>query len=294
MSILQAAKASMNPTTFSKEFLEQQFAKMSGQELCNAMKIGGEDLDGDYTKDEMIQIILWGNRPSSKIRGAFHAWIYDKKTKKIIDDYTDPSTYVGKLFSHLQKIHNLPDVRYEEFEKNPKFVETLLTETNTDWKHDWFQKYMNSENWDRVGYCLQRAFLKHKSSKRRYKIRFGWVYLRNNETGEEINIEGNEDEIHEQKFINKHIQAVQDGYLLHNLYDRKTAAALLQFFARIDNKILEDIINNWDREYLMQCLAGDLGGGDIISQIARDIGGMSKRDRKALATRKFNGGRHNM
>ena len=41
----------MNPTTFSKQFLEQQFAKMDAKELKSAMKIGGEDLDGDYTKD---------------------------------------------------------------------------------------------------------------------------------------------------------------------------------------------------------------------------------------------------
>ena len=81
MSILQQAEASMNPTTFSTEFLEKQFAKMNAQELKEKMKIGGEDLTGDYTKDEMIQLILWGNRPSSHIRGSFHAWIGDKKKK---------------------------------------------------------------------------------------------------------------------------------------------------------------------------------------------------------------------
>ena len=290
MSILQAAKASMNPTTFSKEFLEKQFARMSAQELKSVMKIGGSDLEGDYTKDEIIQLILWGNRPSSQIRGSFHAWIYDKKHKKIIDDYINPSTYVGGLFSHLQKIHNLPDVRYEEFEKNPKFVETLLTDSMNDWKQEWFQKYMKSENWDRIGYCLQRAILKHKSSKSRYKIKFGFVYLRNNETGEEMNIEG-DDGIHEQKFIDKHIQAVQNGYLLQKLYDRKTAAALLQFFARIDNNILEDIIDSWDREFQLQHRR-DVES--IMAMMGGAARGMSKRDRKALATRKFNGGRHNM
>jgi hypothetical protein len=223
---------------------------MNAQELQDVMKIGGEDLDGNYTKDEMIQLILWGNRPGSKIRGSFHAWIYDKKTKKIIDDYDDPSTYVGTLFQHLQKIHNLPDLRYEEFEKNPKFVETLLTNIHTDYKEEWFKKYLNSESWDRIGYCLQRAFLKHKSSKNRYKIRFGMVYLRNNISGEEMNIEG--DDERNSKFINKHIQAVQDGYLHHKLYDRKMAAALLQFFARIDNNLLEAIIDKWDKERLSQ------------------------------------------
>ncbi len=263
----------MNPTTFSKQFLEQQFAKMDAKELKSAMKIGGEDLDGDYTKDEMIQLILWGNRPGSKVRGSFHAWIYDKKNKKIIDDYADPSTYVGTLFSHLQKIHNLPDLRYEEFEKNPKFVETLLTNIHTDYKDDWFKKYMNSENWDRIGYCLQRAFLKHKSSKNRYKIRFGMVYLRNNISGKEMNIEGEEER--DSEFITTHIQAVQDGYLLHNLYDRKMAAALLQFFARINNNILENIIDSWEKEHLghiqmQHALARIKFGGGQISQVMRN------------------------
>ena len=263
----------MNQTgTFTKEFLERQFARMSGKELQNVMKIGGEDLDGDYTKDEMVQLILWGNRPGSQIRGEFHAWIYDKKNKCIIDDYTDPSTYVGTLFQHLQKIHKLPDVRYEEFKKNPKFVETLLTNIHTDYKEEWFKKYINSENWDRIGYCLQRAFIKHKTSKNRYKIRFGMVYLRNNISGKEMNIEG--DDERDSEFISTHIQAVQDGYLLHNQYNRKTAAALLQFFARIDNNILEGIIDGWEREHLghiqlQHALARIKFGGGHISQVMR-------------------------
>jgi hypothetical protein len=273
MSMLKQVKASMNPTTFSKEFLYKQFAKMDAKELKSVMKIGGEKLDGDYTKDEMIQLILWGNRPSSKIRGSFHAWIYDKKTKKIIDDYADPSTYVGTLFNHLQKIHNLPDLRYEEFEKNPKFVETLLTNIHTDYKDDWFKKYMNSENWDRVGYCLQRAFLKHKSSKNRYKIRFGWVYAYNNITGKEMNIEG--DDERDDDFINTHIQAVQDGYLLHKRYDRKMAAALLQFFARIDNNILEKIIDGWEQAHykeftILEAFQRTCFGGNNITSIMRN------------------------
>lgn len=258
--------------TFTKEFLERQFARMSGKELQNVMKIGGEDLIGDYTKDEMIQLILWGNRPGSKIRGSFHAWIYDKKKKCIIDDYADPSTYVGTLFNHLQKIHNLPDLRYEEFEKKPRFVETLLTNIHTDYKEEWFKKYMNSEDWDRIGYCLQRAFLKHKTSKNRYKIRFGMVYLRNNISGKEMNIEG--DDERDSEFINTHIQAVQDGYLLHKRYNRKMAAALLQFFARIDNYLLESIIDNWEVEHLghiqmEHSLARIRFGGGQISQVMR-------------------------
>lgn len=258
---------------------------MNAQELKSVMKIGGEDLDGDYTKEEMIQLILWGNRPGSQIRGSFHAWIYDKKTKKIIDDYADPSTYVGTLFNHLQKIHNLPDLRYEEFEKNPKFVETLLTNIHTDYKDDWFKKYMNSENWDRIGYCLQRAFLKHKSSKNRYKIRFGMVYLRNNISGEEMNIEG--DDERDSDFIQKHIQAVQDGYLHYKRYDRKMAAALLQFFARIDNNVLEAIIDKWDKDRLSQiqmetavsrlALAGGRYGGRISVMRGGELTNLGRR-----------------
>lgn len=262
----------MNQTTFSKEFLERQFARMSGKELQDVMKIGGEDLNGDYTKEEMIQLILWGNRPGSKIRGEFHAWIYDKKNKCIIDDYADPSTYVGTLFQHLQKIHNLPDLRYEEFEKKPRFIETLLTNIHTDYKEEWFKKYMNSENWDRIGYCLQRAFLKHKTSKNRYKIRFGMVYIANTITGKEMNIEGDDDR--DDNFITNHINAVQDGYLLHKRYDRKMAAALLQFFARIDNKFLEEIIDGWEREHLnhitmQNTLSRIAFGGGHISQVMR-------------------------
>ena len=203
---------------------------------------------GSYTKQELIDLITFvaGAHNLKKLSGPFHAWIVDKKTGAIIDDYLNPNTKCGKLFGMVQKINCMPEVEYEEFEQKPKWLEQLYSQTMEAYnKYPFYKKYVDEEDFDSVGSCLHRAIQKHKTSKKRFKIKFGFVFIKNTRTGQRMNVEGEDN--NDSEFIQNHINGCRSEFMKGKI-DKKTLKQLITFFARVDAEIIDNLVGMWARE----------------------------------------------
>lgn len=106
-------------------------------------------------------------------RYPFHAWCWDKKKRCVCDDYNDPTTNVGNLNTKLREILSVESVEYNEFEKTPQPVTELITMLEELWASSHKELYFVKANYDSYGSCLQRAFIKHKSNPKRFRLRVG-------------------------------------------------------------------------------------------------------------------------
>jgi len=106
---------------------------------------------------------------------SFHAWVYDKKNKKIIDTYTDTDNWkMANTYRKLHKLMGVKEVIYEEFDRVPKNIQLLIDWSNMIYDLD--STIIRSINYtDEYGMCLYRAIAKHRSNPKRYKLKIGTV-----------------------------------------------------------------------------------------------------------------------
>lgn len=108
-------------------------------------------------------------------RLQFHAWVYDKKTKKIIDTYNDTENWnMAKTYSHIKKLLNVVGMEYKEFDTISQEVKDLIELTKLIYEED-SVPFRSISYLDRYGLCLQRAYAKYMSNPKRFKLKIGTI-----------------------------------------------------------------------------------------------------------------------
>ena len=180
---------------------------------------------------------------SEKMGGDFHAWNIHKKTKKLYDDYSDPTTPTGSILADIMKIHNCDEIVYEEFTKLPKYLEKMSALENERYRdYEWYSNYTLAQDWSMSGYCFQRAHQKWRENKN-WKIKFGSVFIRNSKTGKRYNIEG-EDADFEDGFIERHITFIKMKVERGKLSKSK-AKKLISFFMSSNPDLMNMVVDSW-------------------------------------------------
>jgi len=175
--------------------------------------------------------------------GEFHSWCIHKKTKKIYDDYSDPTTRLGSMVKEIMYINDCDTIIYEEYEKTPKYLERLHATENEKCKnYPWFKDYKNAQDWSGNGYCFQRAHIKHNQSKN-WKIKFGVVWIENSKTGKRYNLEGNFGETIDDGLIKNHIDTLRRKVFLGSI-TKERAKELACFFMSHSHEEMECWIDN--------------------------------------------------
>jgi len=217
-----------------------QFTTDTGKTLCMS---AGDIIAWEGINKKQIYELINFQTDDQQVSGEFHSWCVHKKSKKLLDDYTDPTTKTGSIVKEIMVLHNCDELEYVEFEKTPKFLETLLARENVRYKnYEWYGKYKNAQDWTSGGFCFQRAHNKHKSNKN-WKVKFGEVWMKNSKTGLRLNIEGANDQI-----INRHIGLLQNK-VGRGLMSKVTAKRLAGFFMSHSQHLLNAVIDSWPTDY---------------------------------------------
>ena len=190
-----------------------------------------------------IEELINFSQISGKTGGDFHAWNIHKKTKKLYDDYSDPTTPTGSILAEIMKIHNCDEIVYEEFTKLPKYLEQMRALENERHRdYEWYDNYTLAQDWSMSGYCFQRAHQKWRDNKN-WKIKFGSVFIRNSKTGKKYNIEG-EDADFEDGFIDRHITLIKNRVERGRLSKSK-AKILITFFMGHSHELMNNVVDMW-------------------------------------------------
>lgn len=193
---------------------------------------------------EQVEVLIQLHKKSTKNSGDFHSWCIHKKSKKLYDDYSDPTTKLGSMVQEIMRINNCDKMIYEEYKKTPKYLERLHAEKNENFKkYSWYADYVSAQDWSGNGYCFQRAHMKHKENKN-YKIKFGVVWIENSQTGKRYNLEGNFGEEISDGLVELHLDNLQRKVFLETL-TKKRAKELACFFMSHSQHIIEEWIDDW-------------------------------------------------
>jgi len=192
------------------------------------------------TREQVAELVKLA---PSRTTGAFHSWCIHKKSKKLYDVYSDPTTQLGSIVKEIMMINDCDKLIYEEYEKTPKYLERLLsTENEKCKKYPWFNDYKDAQDWSGNGYCFQRAHAKHKENKK-WKIKFGVVWIENSQTGKRYNLEGNFGEEIDDGLIFNNLDAIARKVFLGTI-TKERAKELACFFMSHSLNIVEDFIDD--------------------------------------------------
>ena len=204
---------------------------------------GTEIIPWKGINQSQIEELISFSQSSKDVGGDFHAWNIHKKTKKLYDDYSDPTTPTGSILADIMKIHNCDEIVYEEFTKLPKFLEKMSALENERHRdYEWYDNYTLAQDWSMSGYCFQRAHQKWRDNKN-WKIKFGSVFIRNSKTGLKLNIEG-EDASFEDGFIQRHIDLIKNKVERGRLSKSK-AKKLITFFMSSNHELMDNVVEMW-------------------------------------------------
>lgn len=231
-----------------------QFTKDTGIVLAKPDGLGNTDEIQAWKGITREQIDILNTLVASKEGGDFHSWCIHKKSKKIYDDYSDPTTRLGSMVKDIMIFNNCDKIIYEEYEKTPKYLERLHATENEKCKnYSWFKDYKNAQDWSGNGYCFQRAHNKHNQSKN-WKIKFGVVWIENSKTGKRYNLEGNFGEEIDDGLIIDNIQILQRKVYLGTV-SKERAKQLICFFMSYGWEKVEECVDSWEIKGVKQYVA---------------------------------------